>query len=70
MPTVASTRLPAILSAFEKDYPEVRVSLRELQTGLNKAVRDGDVDFGVGPVVSGDRDIEFDPILDTGWRQS
>src|SRR5216684_3091760 len=64
VPTVASTRLPSILSAFEKDYPEVRVSLRELQTGLNQAVRDGDVDFGVGPVVSGDNNIEFDPILD------
>jgi DNA-binding transcriptional LysR family regulator len=64
VPTVASTRLPSILSVFEKDYPEVRVSLRELQTGLNQAVRDGDVDFGVGPVVPGDADLDFDTILD------
>ena len=64
VPTVASTRLPAVLSVFEKDYPEVHVSLRELQVGLNQAVRDGEVDFGVGPVVSGDSDLDFDPIFD------
>ena len=64
VPTVASTRLPSILSVFEKDYPEVRVSLRELQVGLNEAVRDGEVDFGVGPVVPGDTHLDFDVILD------
>jgi DNA-binding transcriptional LysR family regulator len=64
VPTVASTRLPYILSMFEQDYPEVRVSLRELQVGLNQAVRDGEVDFGVGPVVSGDSDLDFDAILE------
>ena len=64
VPTVASTRLPSILSVFEKDYPEVRVSLRELQTGLNEAVRERHVDFGVGPVVAGDKDLDFDVIFD------
>jgi DNA-binding transcriptional LysR family regulator len=64
VPTMASTALPSILSVFEKDYPEVRVSLREMQTGLNQAVRDGEVDFGVGPVAQGDADLAFDPILD------
>ncbi|MEO8159115.1 MAG: LysR substrate-binding domain-containing protein [Betaproteobacteria bacterium] len=64
VPTIASTRLPSILSVFEKDYPEVHVNLRELQVGLNQAVRDGEVDFGVGPVVSTDSDLDFDAILD------
>lgn len=64
VPTVASTSLPAILSVFEKDYPEVRVSLRELQTGLNQAVRDGEVDFGLGPVAPGDGDLDFDAIFE------
>lgn len=64
VPTVASTRLPSILAVFEKDYPEVRVSLREMQTGLDQAVRDGEVDFGVGPVAPGDGDLEFDRLFD------
>jgi DNA-binding transcriptional LysR family regulator len=64
VPTIASTCLPSILSVFEKDYPEVHVNLRELQVGLNQAVRDGEVDFGVGPVVSTDSDLDFDAILD------
>lgn len=63
-PSVAQGHLPRILSAFEKDYPEVRVSLQEIPAGLNDIVRRGEVDFGVGPVVAGEPVLHFEPILD------
>jgi DNA-binding transcriptional LysR family regulator len=65
-PTVAATQLPRILAVFEKDYPAVRVQLREMHAGeLFQAVRQGDVDFGIGPRIAtvGD-DIHFETVLD------
>lgn len=65
-PTVAATRLPHILSVFEQDYPEVRVSLTELHSAdIFNVVRQGDADFGIGPMLKavGD-DIHYEPILD------
>lgn len=63
-PSVAAARLPLILSVFEKDYPMVKVTLLETPSGLNDVLRAGEVDFGVGPVVAGEVDLQFDPILD------
>ncbi|WP_179284162.1 LysR family transcriptional regulator [Bordetella genomosp. 10] len=51
-PTVAAAQLPRILASFEQDYPAVRVHLTELHSDeLCEAVRQGDVDFGIGPKV-------------------
>lgn len=62
-PTIAATRLPAILSSFEKEYHGVRIVLQELKSAeLFQSVRNGEVDFGVGPVVR-DGDLEFEPII-------
>jgi DNA-binding transcriptional LysR family regulator len=65
-PTVAATRLPQILAVFEKDYPAIRIHLSELHSGdLFHAVRQGDVDFGIGPKIgAAGEGIAFDVILD------
>lgn len=62
-PTIAATRLPPILAAFEREYPGVRIVLQELKSAeLFTALNDGRVDFAIGPVV-GDGDFEFETIL-------
>ena len=62
-PMIAATRLPAILSSFEKEYHGVRIVLQELKSvELFQSVRNGDVDFGIGPVVR-DGDLDFEPII-------
>jgi DNA-binding transcriptional LysR family regulator len=65
-PTVASTQLPRILHAFEKEYPSVHIHLSELHSGdLFHVVRQGDVDFGIGPRQGSiGEDIHFETILD------
>lgn len=62
-PTIACTRLPPILAAFEKEYPGIRIIVHELKSvDLFQRIRAGDVDFGLGPVI-GDGDLDFVPVL-------
>lgn len=62
-PTIASARLSAVLGAFEADYPEARVVVRELNpTPLFESVRSGEVDFAIGPYV-GNPDFDFEEVL-------
>lgn len=50
VPTVAGTRLPALLTEFARNYPAITVRVRELtQPELLEAVRRREVDFGIGP---------------------
>lgn len=50
VPTVASTRLPTLLTQFAKKYPGISIRVRELgQPDLLEAVRRREVDFGIGP---------------------
>lgn len=63
-PTVAATRLPAVLAVYEKKYPGVRISVQELtSTDLFGSVRRREVDFGIGPVV-GASEFAFETILE------
>ena len=65
IPTVAGTRLPALLIEFANRYPGVTVQVRELaQPELVEAVRRREVDFGIG--LRPDRAGEFDcqPLFD------
>ncbi len=63
VPTIASTRLPAILTEFAKKYPGVSVHVRELaQRELVEAVRRSEVDFGICPVEE-KSDLEFSSIF-------
>lgn len=62
-PTIAATRLPPILAAFEREYPGVRIVLQELKSAeLFTAISEGHVDFAIGPIV-GDGEFEFETIL-------
>lgn len=64
VPTIASTRLPAILTAFAKKYPGITVHVRELtHHELREAVRRREVDFGIGPVPDRASELEFAPIF-------
>lgn len=63
-PTVAETRLARVLAAFEKDYPGIEVSVRELtSTALFNSVRNREVDFGIGPAIE-TTEFHFEPILE------
>lgn len=63
-PTVAGTRLAAVLAAFEADYPGIEVFVRELtSTALFESVRKREVDFGIGPVIE-TAEFHFEPIID------
>lgn len=64
VPTVAGTRLPAILAAFNRAYPAVALSLRELPgKDLLEAVRRRDVDFGIAPRMDKMPGFSFQPVL-------
>lgn len=63
VPTVASSILPAILSAYQRDFPGIAITLRELSaTDLVQAVIRQDVEFGIGPAVPWAGDVAFQPI--------
>lgn len=50
-PTVAAGHMPRILSEFEREYPRISVSLREVSSpAMYECLRQREVDFGVGPV--------------------
>lgn len=61
--TVAATRLPRILAAFEQDYPGVAIHVRELPSAEQlEAIRRQEVDFGIGPIVPAS-EFSFELIL-------
>lgn len=62
-PTIAASRLSVILGAFEADYPEARVIVREQNPALLfESVRSAEVDFAIGPQL-GNPDFDFEEIL-------
>jgi len=63
-PTIAGGRLAPILAAFDKAFPNVEVSVRELTSqAMYESIRKREVDFGIGPCVpSGE--FDFEPILE------
>ena len=64
VPTVAATRLPAILAAFQKEHPKISIHVRELvATELFETVRRREVDFGIGPKIKTIAEFNFEPIL-------
>ena len=63
-PTVAATRLPFVLTAFGRCYPDVKLFVKELTSAdLYESIRKRQVDFGIGPV-SGDPDLTCHTILE------
>ena len=64
VPTVASTRLPLVLTTFAKKYPGITVHVRELANHeLLDCVRRREVDFGIGPMPEIKGDLDFLPIF-------
>ncbi len=65
VPTVASSRLPAILTTFARQYPGITVHVRELPNqDLVESVRKREVDFAIGPVTDKKGELSFAPILE------
>jgi DNA-binding transcriptional LysR family regulator len=63
-PTLAATRLPDILAAFQKSYPGVTAHVRELASAeMLDCIRRRDVDFGIGPRCPNATEFQFQPIL-------
>lgn len=63
-PTIAETRLARVLAAFEREYPGIVVSVRELTSeALFNSVNNREVDFGIGPVIE-TAEFNFEPLLD------
>ncbi len=68
VPTLAGTRLPALLVEFARRFPAISVRVRELaQPALLEAVRRREVDFGIGPQSDGSGDLTFKPIFDDDY---
>lgn len=64
VPTVASTRLPLVLTTFAKQYPGITVHVRELANlELLDCVRRREVDFGIGPMPDNKGELDFSPIF-------
>lgn len=64
VPTVASSRLPLILTEFARKYPGISVHVRELaHHDLLEAVRRREVDFGIGPIPEKSGELNFAPIF-------
>ena len=62
-PTVAGSRLPIVLAAFRREYPDVKLFVRELTSAdLFESLRKREVDFGIGPIVE-EGDLSFRAIL-------
>lgn len=61
---IASIHLPNILATFVKEYPQIKVTIRELTSRqLYAAVHNREVDFAIGPKLE-DEELDFTAILD------
>ena len=64
VPTISSTRLPAILTAFVRKYPGILVNVRELANhDLLEAVRRREVDFAIGPLPERPGELHSEPLF-------
>jgi len=62
-PSIAATRLPQVLAAFQKEYPAVTADVRELGTSeMLESVRRQEVDFGIGAKIPNSTEFHFRPI--------
>jgi DNA-binding transcriptional LysR family regulator len=64
VPTVASTRLPALVTDFARAYPGISVGIRETaQPELLEAIRKREVDFGIAPMPEKLGDFHCTPLF-------
>lgn len=63
VPSVAASVLPSVLSAYQRTYPAIRITLRELASeDLLRAISRQEVEFGIGPGVPRAGEFLFQPI--------
>jgi DNA-binding transcriptional LysR family regulator len=63
VPTLAATRLPAALAAYQQACPGIKVTLRELATReLVDSLRRQEVDLAIGPGADRATDLDFFPV--------
>jgi len=68
VPTVAGTRLPALLTAFAKRYPAITIRVRETgQPEMLEAVRRREVDFGIGPPPEKPGELESQALFEDAY---
>jgi LysR family carnitine catabolism transcriptional activator len=64
-PSLAGSRLPRVMAAFQAAFPGAQVEVRELpMAGILDCVRAQDVDFGVGPTPPSGAGVLFRPLLE------
>ncbi|QTI81800.1 LysR family transcriptional regulator (plasmid) [Roseomonas marmotae] len=64
-PSLAGSRLPRVMAAFQDAFPGAQVEVRELPlAGILDCVRAQDVDFGVGPPPPASAGLLFRPLLE------
>lgn len=64
-PSLAGSRLPAVMRAFQAAFPGAQVEVRELpMAGILDCVRAQDVDFGLGPTPPEGAAVLFRPLME------
>lgn len=65
VPTAAFYFLPTVIRTFSKQYPHIRLRIRDLTAneGL-QAVARGEVEFGINLMGNSDPDLAFEPLID------
>jgi LysR family carnitine catabolism transcriptional activator len=64
-PSLAGSRLPAVMTAFQAAFPGAQVEVRELpMAGILDCVRAQDVDFGLGPAPPAGAAVLFRPLME------
>ncbi|MDB5368477.1 MAG: LysR-family transcriptional regulator [Roseomonas sp.] len=64
-PSIAGSRLPEVMAAFQAAFPGAQVEVRELPLGgILDCVRAQDVDFGIGPCPPSAANVAFRPLLE------
>jgi DNA-binding transcriptional LysR family regulator len=64
LPSLSSGIITTKLAEFQRSHPGVRVSLRERKHDqVLTAVRNGEVEFGIGSMLKADPDLTFEPLF-------
>jgi len=65
VPTVASTKLPSLVTDFARAYPGISVGIKETnQPELLEAIRNGEIDFGIGPMPEKKGEFQCTPLFE------
>lgn len=64
VPTIAATRLPRVISSFEREFPGVTISVGEFPANeLIERLRNSEIELGIAPRIEGHLDLEFETIM-------